>query len=126
MVTELINHIDVYHATRINGEITQEIKIYYNCIGAFDVPDRELIPELKVLIEPRKGVALSYSQARKAGKRKTRRHMQKQYKSVRKYPKGLEKQTVRKSRQYSEGEKGYGHTQDGNGASCKSLGISPS
>jgi len=28
------------------------------------------------------------------GKRKTRRHMQKQYKSVRKYPKGLEKLTV--------------------------------
>ena len=60
------------------------------------------------------------------GKRKTRRHMQKQYKSVRKYPKGLEKLTVRKSRQYSEGEIGNGHTQDGNGASCKSLGISPS
>ena len=59
-------------------------------------------------------------------KRKTRRHMQKQYKSVRKYPKGLEKLTVRKSRQYSEGEIGNGHTQDGNGASCKSLGISPS
>jgi len=67
MVTELINHIDVYHAERVNGEITQEVKIYYNCIGAFEVPDRESIPELEVLIETRKGVALSYSQTKRAG-----------------------------------------------------------
>jgi len=67
MVTELINHIDVYHAERVNGEITQEVKIFYNCIGAFAVPDRESIPELEVLIETRKGVALSYSQTKKAG-----------------------------------------------------------
>jgi len=65
MVTELIDHIDVYHAERVNGEITQEIKIFYNCIGAFEVPEWENIPELDVLIETRKGVALSYSQ--KAG-----------------------------------------------------------
>ena len=67
MVSELINHIDVYHATRVNGEITQEIKIHYNCIGAFDVPDREHIPELEVLIETRKGVVLSYSTVKQAG-----------------------------------------------------------
>ncbi len=62
MVTELIDHIDVYHAERVNGEITQEIKIFYNCIGAFEVPEWKNIPELEVLIETRKGVALSYSQ----------------------------------------------------------------
>ena len=50
-----------YLATRINGEITQEIKIFYNCIGAFDVPGRESIPDFDILIETRKGVALSYS-----------------------------------------------------------------
>jgi len=67
MVTELINHVDVYHAERVNGEIMQEVKIYYNCIGAFEVPDRESIPELEVLIETRKGVALSYSPIKRAG-----------------------------------------------------------
>jgi len=56
-----------YHAERVNGEITQEVKIFYNCIGAFDVPDRESIPELEVLIETRKGVALSYSPIKRAG-----------------------------------------------------------
>ena len=66
MVTELIDHIDVYHAERVNGEITQEIKIFYNCIGAFTVPERESIPEADVRLRTRKGVALSYSQA-KAG-----------------------------------------------------------
>jgi len=30
--------------------------------GAFDVPDRESIPELEVYISTQKGVALSYSQ----------------------------------------------------------------
>ena len=67
MVTELINHIDVYHEERVNGEITQEVKIFYNCIGAFEVPARESIPELEILIETRKGVALSYSPVKKAG-----------------------------------------------------------
>jgi len=67
MVTELIDHIDVYHSEKTSGQTTQKIKIYYNCIGAFDVPDRESIPELEVYIRTRKGVALSYSQTQRAG-----------------------------------------------------------
>jgi hypothetical protein len=67
MVVELIHHIDVHHASRVNGEITQEVKIHYNCIGAFVVPDREDIPELEVLVEARKGVAYSYTHEKKAG-----------------------------------------------------------
>lgn len=67
MVTELIDHIDVYHAEKVSGQATQRITIYYNCIGAFTVPERESIPEPDVRIRTRKGVALSYSQARIAG-----------------------------------------------------------
>ena len=33
----------------------------YNCIGAFDVPDRRKIPEADIIMETRKGVALSYA-----------------------------------------------------------------
>ncbi len=66
MVTELIDHIDVYHAEKVDGITTQQVVIYYNCIGAFTVPDRKDIPEVDILIETRKGVALSYSE-RKAG-----------------------------------------------------------
>ena len=62
MVTELIDHIDVvYHAERIDGEISQRVVPHYHCIGAFDVPDWKDIPEIDILIETRKGVALCYT-----------------------------------------------------------------
>ncbi len=66
MVAELIEHIDVYHAERVNGEISQEVKIFYNCIGAFDVPDWDSIPDFDILLETRKGVALCYSPEKRA------------------------------------------------------------
>ena len=61
MVTELIEHIDVYHAEKRDGITDQRVTIYYNCIGAFDVPDRRKIPEADIIMETRKGVALSYA-----------------------------------------------------------------
>ena len=61
MLTELIEHIDVYHAERVDGEISQRVVVHYHCIGAFEVPDWEGIPEIDILIETRKGVALSYT-----------------------------------------------------------------
>ena len=44
----------------------QRVVIYYNCIGAFDVPDRRKIPEADIIMETRKGVALSYAPERLA------------------------------------------------------------
>ena len=61
MVAELIDHIDVYHAEKQDGVTNQRVVIYYNCIGAFDVPDRRKIPEADIIMETRKGVALSYA-----------------------------------------------------------------
>ena len=61
MVAELIDHIDVYHQEKQNGIATQRLTIYYNCIGAFPVPDRQGIPEPSVFMETRKGVALQYA-----------------------------------------------------------------
>ena len=66
MVAELIDHIVVYHAEKESGIKTQRIEIHYNCIGPFEVPNWNEIPELQVYIKTRKGVALSYSQE-KAG-----------------------------------------------------------
>ena len=37
--------------------------IHYNCIGVFEVPDRRKIPERDILLETRRGVALSYAPA---------------------------------------------------------------
>lgn len=61
MVTELIDHIEVYHAEKQDGVTNQRVIIHYNCIGAFDVPDRRKIPEADIIMETRKGVALSYA-----------------------------------------------------------------
>ena len=44
----------------------QRVVIYYNCIGAFDVPDRRKIPEADIITETRKGAALSYAPERLA------------------------------------------------------------
>ena len=63
MVGELIDHIDVYQAEKQDGVTTQRVVIHYNCIGAFDVPDRRKIPEADIIMETRKGVAVSYAPA---------------------------------------------------------------
>ena len=63
MVAELIDHIEVYHAEKQDGITNQCVVIYYNCIGAFDVPDRRKIPEADIIMETRKGVAVSYAPA---------------------------------------------------------------
>lgn len=61
MVAELIDHIEVYHAEKQDGITNQRVVIHYNCIGVFDVPDRRKIPEADIIMETRKGVALSYA-----------------------------------------------------------------
>ena len=63
MVAELIDHIEVYPALKEDGVTNQRVTIHYNCIGAFEVPDRRKIPERDILLETRKGVALSYAPA---------------------------------------------------------------
>ena len=63
MVSELIDHIDVYHAEKQDGVTNQQVVIHYNCIGAFEVPDRRNIPEADIIMETRKGVAVSYAPA---------------------------------------------------------------
>lgn len=63
MVAKLIDHIEVYPAVKEDGVTNQRVTIHYNCIGAFEVPDRRKIPERDILLETRKGVALSYAPA---------------------------------------------------------------
>ena len=63
MVAELIQYIEVYPAVKEDGITNQRVTIHYNCIGAFEVTDRRKIPERDILLETRKGVALSYAPA---------------------------------------------------------------
>ena len=54
MVAELIDHIEVYPAVKEDGVTNQRVTIHYNCIGAFEVPDRRKIPERDILLEIKK------------------------------------------------------------------------
>ena len=67
MVSELIDHIDMYHAEKQDGATHQQVVIHYNCIGAFDMPDRQKVPEADIIMETRKGVTVSYASAQIAG-----------------------------------------------------------
>lgn len=60
MLNELIDYIEVYHAEIIDGVKTQEITIYYNCIGSIEIPDELPINAPEIVLQTRKGVSVSY------------------------------------------------------------------
>ena len=60
MVSELIEHIEVHHTEKVDGVKTQKLVIYYNCIGAIEIPDDVPIPEADITIKTRKGVEVTY------------------------------------------------------------------
>ena len=63
MAAGRIPYIEAYPAVRAGGVANQRVTIRDNCAGLFEVPDRRKIPERDVLLETRKGVALSYAPA---------------------------------------------------------------
>ena len=65
MLTELIERIEVHHAEKIDGVQVQKLKIHYTCIGSIAIPDALPLTEPDVLIQTRKGVAVSYPQSQK-------------------------------------------------------------
>ena len=58
ILREFVSKIIVHHRQRIDGVDVQKIEIVYNCIGAIDFPDLELIPNNDVNLQTRKGVKL--------------------------------------------------------------------
>jgi site-specific DNA recombinase len=63
MLNELIDHIEVHQAEKVDGVSVQKLTIYYNCVGSIEIPD--ILPGPDVLIQRRKGVAVSYPTALK-------------------------------------------------------------
>ena len=57
MLNELIDRIEVHQAEKVDGVSVQKLTIYYNCVGSIEIPD--ILPEPDVLIQTRKGVAVS-------------------------------------------------------------------
>jgi len=65
MLSELVDYIEVYNAEKIDGVHAQKLKIHYNCVGSIEIPNILPLPQPEVLIQTRKGVAVSYSQSQK-------------------------------------------------------------
>jgi Site-specific recombinases, DNA invertase Pin homologs len=61
MLNELIDHIEVHHAEKVEGMHVQKLTIHYNCVGMIDIPNILPLPEPDVLVKTRKGVAISYA-----------------------------------------------------------------
>ena len=63
ILNELVDYIEVHHAEKIDGVHIQKLKIHYNCVGSIGIPKVLPLPQPEVLIQTRKGVAVSYSQS---------------------------------------------------------------
>lgn len=61
MLNELIDHIEVHQTEKVEGVHVQKLTIHYNCVGSIEIPDILSLPEPDVLIQTRKGVAVSHS-----------------------------------------------------------------
>jgi hypothetical protein len=48
----------------VTGVYVRKLTIRYNCVGSIEIPDILPLPEPNVMIQTRKGAALSYSQAK--------------------------------------------------------------
>ena len=63
MVNELIDHIEVYQAEKIDVEWVQKLTIHYNCVGALFIPDTDSLPAPDVTVNTRRGVYVTYEPA---------------------------------------------------------------
>jgi len=65
MLNELIERVEVHQSEKNDGVHHQKLTIHYNCIGSIEIPDVLPLPLPEVLVNTRKGVAVSYSNPQK-------------------------------------------------------------
>ena len=65
ILREFVDRIIVHHRERIDSVDVQKVEIIYNCVGAIEIPDIKEIPQQEIVLQTRKGVALSYSKSQK-------------------------------------------------------------
>ncbi len=61
MLNELIDHIEVHQAEKIDGIWEQHLVIHYNCVGVIFIPDVFPLPAPQVSVNTRKGVVVNYA-----------------------------------------------------------------
>ena len=60
MLRELLDHMEVYQAEKVNGAKTQKVVIFYNCVGSIEIPKEVMIQEANVTLHTRQGVDVTY------------------------------------------------------------------
>lgn len=65
MVNELIDHIDVHQAEKVDGVWEQRLTIHYNVIGPIVIPEDIPLPAPEVTVNTRKGVWVNYAAGQK-------------------------------------------------------------
>ena len=65
MVNELIDHIEVHQAEKVDGVWEQRLTIHYNVIGPVTIPENLPLPVPEVTVNTRKGVWVNYAAAPK-------------------------------------------------------------
>ena len=63
MLNELVNHIEVHQAEKIDGEWVQKLTIHYDSVGALFILDTEALPTPEVTVNTRRGVYVTYEPA---------------------------------------------------------------
>ena len=63
---DLIDHIEVNQAEKVNGVWEQRVTIYYNVIGPIIIPDGLPLPVPDVIVNTRRGVNVTYAGAQKS------------------------------------------------------------
>jgi len=57
-----IDYIGIHQAVKTDGRWQQQIDIFYNCIGAFSIPDSETVNKNQgITLQTRKGVTISHN-----------------------------------------------------------------
>ncbi|MDD5017148.1 MAG: DUF4368 domain-containing protein, partial [Eubacteriales bacterium] len=66
ILNELIERIEVHQTEKVDGVYVQKLTIHYNCVGSIEIPEVLSLPKPDILLQTRKGVAVSYSQTQEA------------------------------------------------------------
>ena len=64
LLTEIIERIEVHQSEKVDGVHRQRITIYYNCVGAIEIPATLSLPEISM--QTRKGVTVAYQPLQQA------------------------------------------------------------
>ena len=60
MLGELVQRIEVYQSEKVDGVYVQRLDIYYHGVGTVAIPDKLFAPEIKIRVQTRKGVTVTY------------------------------------------------------------------